>query len=108
MSFLETRKIGVAKIAVMHVQPAEFRASCKRRHCLARIQQPLRIERRLDGAESFELDGRELRAHAAQLLDADAMLAGDGAAHLDAQRKDLIAECDGPFRIAGLVLCPGT
>ncbi len=46
---------------------------------------------------------RELHAHRVDLLDADAMLAGDGAADLHAQLQDLGAEMLGAVEFAGLV-----
>ncbi len=45
----------------------------------------------------------ELDAHLVDLLDADAVLAGDGAADLDAQLQDLAAELLGPLQLARVV-----
>jgi hypothetical protein len=47
--------------------------------------------------------GGELAAHGVQLLDADAVLAGDRAADLDAQVEDVGAEGFGALHLAGLV-----
>ena len=51
---------------------------------LAWIEQALRIEGALDGMENLQFGGAELHAHLVDLFHAHAVLAGDGAADLDA------------------------
>src|SRR5579862_5325950 len=99
----KARQLGVRQLTRMHVHASELRATRERRHRLAGIQQAVWIERPLDREETLERLGRELRAHAADLLDAHAVLAGDRAADIDAKLEDAIAELDGAFTIAGLV-----
>jgi hypothetical protein len=86
----------------VHVHAAELRAAVERGHHLAGIQQPVLVERVLDGAESLELARAELDAHLVDLLDADSVLAGDGAADLEAQLQYLAAEFLGARELAGL------
>ena len=88
----EARQLGMRELAVVHVHLPELGAAVQRRHPLAGIEQSVRVERRLDPEEALELGGAELRAHAAQLLDADAVLAGDRAADVDAELEDRRAE----------------
>src|SRR5690348_2758352 len=88
---------------VVNVHPAELGAARKGGHRLAGIEETLRVERLLDAEKTLERLGRELGTHAADLLDPDAMLAGDRAAHVDAQLEDAIAEFDRALAIARLV-----
>ena len=53
--------------------------------------------------EGAQLRACELRAHRVDLLDADAVLARDRAADLDAKLEDARAEGLGAFEIAGFV-----
>jgi len=80
-----------------------FRAASRGRHALARIEQAERVEGSLDGVELAQFLGRELDAHLIDLLDAHAMLAGDGAADLDAQFQQASAQFLGALQFAGLV-----
>ena len=59
---------------------------------LVRVEQPARIEGRLDAALLVQLARAELHRHQVALLHADAVLAGQAAAHLDAQLQDVGAE----------------
>src|SRR3979490_84692 len=68
--------------------PALPGAARERRHRLAGIEQATRIEGALHREERLQLVGAELQAHLVDLLDADPMLAGNGAAHLDAFLHD--------------------
>src|SRR5438552_15698492 len=102
-AFLKAWKIRMAKIAVMNVHATELGAASERGYGLAGIEQALLVERSLDAAKAFELRRRELRAHATQFFHANAMLARDRAADFNAQRQNLIAECDRTFLVAGLV-----
>ncbi len=71
--------------------------------CLAGIEQAGRIEGALDGEERVAFGGRELHAHRADLLHADAVLAGDRAAERDAEFENVGAERVGAFPFARLV-----
>ena len=55
---------------------------------LCGIEQPFRVEHGLDPHLQGKLGGRELHRHQIALLDADAVLAGQAAADLDAQLQD--------------------
>ena len=87
----------------MHMHRAEFGAAVQRRHGLAGIEQAGRIERGLDGMELGQFRAAELHAHLVDLLDADAVLAGDGAADFHAQLQDAAAEFLGALQFAWLV-----
>src|ERR1019366_2217801 len=70
------------------------RQGCRRtqREHLARVQQPVRVEGGLDAALLFQFMLGELERHQVALLNADAMLAGQAAADLDAQFQDFGAK----------------
>ncbi len=69
----------------MHVQPAQLRASMQHREHLARVQESCGIEGALQPLLVREVGFAELLAHEVALLHAHAVLAGEHAAHLDAQ-----------------------
>ena len=87
----------------MYVQAAEFGAAVQRGHALAGVEQVVRVEGGLDGVELGEFSRLKLHAHLVDLLHAHAVLAGDGAADLDAQFQNLAAEFLGAFQFAGFV-----
>ena len=87
----------------MDVHAAEFGAAMQGRDVLAGVEQAARVEGRLDRMEQRQLVGVELRAHLIDLLAADAVLAGDAAAHLHAQLENLAAQVFGAFQLTGLV-----
>jgi hypothetical protein len=87
----------------MHVQLAVLGATRQGRDDLERIEQAVGIERALHGREGIGLIARELHAHPVDFLDADAMLAGDRAADLDAQLENRRTESLGALGDAGLV-----
>src|SRR6476661_7377094 len=93
----------MTQLSLMHMHAAELCATRKRGDTLARVEQRMLVERTLDAEEPFEDDRWELRAHAAELLDADTMLAGDRPADVDAQLQDAITELDRAVLVAGLV-----
>ena len=80
------------KLARVDAHLAELGAPVQRRDVLRRVEQPGGIEGALHPAERLQLRGRELHAHLVDLLDADAVLAGDGAADLDALPQHLGGE----------------
>src|SRR5204863_5773290 len=67
---------------------------------LAWIRQAQRIEGVLHPAHDGHVDGRVLERHVAVLLHADAVLARDRAAHLDAHLEDLPAGLLDPFDLS--------
>ena len=74
--------------------------SAQRRHGLARIEQAVRHRTRASRAwKARSSSGAELHAHLVDLLDADAVLAGDGAADLDAQLQDFGGELLGALQL---------
>src|SRR5260370_40167054 len=87
----------------VHVHAAPFGAALERGDRLPRIEHARGIERPLHVVEGAELGRAELHAHLAQLLDADAVLARDGAADLDAQLEDAPAHFLAPLQLPGLV-----
>src|SRR6185369_17944142 len=82
---LEPRQLGKREQAALDVHAAVLGAAHERRDDLAGVEPAAGIERALDRFHLRALGGRELHAHRRQLLDADAVLAGDGAAHRDAE-----------------------
>ena len=87
----------------MHVHRAELRAAVQRRHGLAGVEQALRVEGPLEGVELLEFRGAELLAHGVDFFHADAVLAGDGAACLDAAPQDQRTQLLGLFEFARLI-----
>src|SRR5262249_52022253 len=61
------------------------------REDLGRVEKPVRVERQLEADLLVEIGLVELRRHQVALLDADAVLAGEAAAGLHAQRQNLEA-----------------
>ena len=72
------------QLPAVYVHPAHLGAAVKRWHRLAGIEQPLGIEGALDRVKALQLQRCELHAHLIDLFDADAVLAGDRPASLDA------------------------
>src|SRR5690349_9757991 len=97
----ESRDVGARNLPVVDVHAAPFGAALERRHRLAGIEDAVGIERRLHSVERGELRSAELHAHLLELLDADAVLAGDRAAHLDAELEDAAAELLALLQVAG-------
>src|SRR4030066_1914339 len=91
------------EFAAVHVHAAELGAAVQGRYRLAGIEQAVRIECRLDGMELREFGRIELHAHLVDLLHAHAVLAGDGAADLDAQFENLAAEFLGALQLTRFV-----
>ena len=89
------------QFAAMHVHGAELGATMQRRHGLARIEQPLRIESGLERMHLFELGAGELHAHLVQLLHNHSVLTGHGAADFEAEHEDI---ADGLFRTLEFVV----
>src|SRR5690554_1718739 len=88
----ETRQIRMRQFAARNMQSAVLGAAVERGDGLARIEQTVRVERRLDAEEGVQRRAIELLAHLVDLLHADAMLAGDRAAERDRQLQDVGAE----------------
>lgn len=87
----------------MDMHGTEFGAAMQGRDGLAGIEQPGWIECGLDGMELIQFDAIELDAHLVDLLHADAVLSGDGAANLHAQLQDAATEFLGAFQLARFV-----
>src|SRR5690606_23236017 len=84
----ETWKIRKFFLAAVHVHGPVLGAALQRGHRLAGVEQAELVEHLLDRVEGLQLAGAELHAHLVDLFDAHAVLAGDGAADLDAQLQD--------------------
>jgi hypothetical protein len=93
----------VRQLTVVDVHRAPLGAAVQFGHGLAGVEQGVGIERGLHVVEARQFRGGELGAHLPDFLQADAVLAGDGAADLDAQFENLAAEGFGPGEFAGLV-----
>ncbi len=76
----------------MHVLAAELRAAAQRRKYLAGVEAHLGIERVLDAVLHFQVRGAELVRHQIALLDADAVLAREHAADVDAELQYRLTE----------------
>src|ERR1700761_5752005 len=108
MSFIgasasESFELGEGQRAPLDVHAPVLGAARERRDDLARIELALRIERGLEREHLRALGLGELHAHRVELLGADAVLAADGAAHLDGQLEDLGAEGLGAVQLVGVV-----
>src|SRR5512134_3978984 len=99
----EPGKIRVRQRAAANDHPSELGATLQRGDVLAGVEQAGRVERPLDAAEALELRAGELRAHLVDLLDADAVLAGDRAADLDALLEHLAGELLGAMQLVRVV-----
>src|SRR5450830_2169887 len=84
----KARQVRVRKLPTVDVHLAEFGAAVERRDRLVRVEQAVRIEGALHRVKGFELAARKLHAHRIDLLDADPVFAGDGAADFYAQGQD--------------------
>ena len=87
----------------LHVHLAVLGAAVQRRDHLAGIQQFLGVEGALERQHLLAFGRSELHAHRRQLLDADAVLAGDGAAERDAGLEDVGAEQFAAVQLVGIV-----
>ena len=87
------------------MRPAGSAADCgfEQREHLAGVQQPVRVEGGLEPALLLQFMGVELHRHQVALFHADAMLAGQAAADLDAQLQDVGAEFLGGMEAGGIV-----
>src|SRR5215216_4926600 len=97
------RNIRERHLSAAHMHAAELGAAMQRRKHLAGIEQALGVERAFEALLRLEVDLREHGRHEIALLHPDAVLAGEHAAHLDAQLEDLGAECFGALQLARLV-----
>src|SRR5262249_10946643 len=97
------REIGKGGVAAMDVHAAELGTAVELREDLAGIEQALRIEGAFQSLLLVQVDLVEHRRHEIALLDADAMLAGEHAAHLDAIAQDVRAEFLGALELARVV-----
>ena len=87
----------------MDMHAAQFGAAAKLREHLAGIEQALGIEGAFQPLLLVEIDLVEHLGHQVALLDADAVLAGQHAADLDAEPQDVGAERLGALQLARLV-----
>src|SRR4051812_39606981 len=91
------------QLAAVHAHAAVLGAAREAGYGLARIEPSLRVEGVLDRAESVELLGAELHAHLVDFFHADAMLAGDRAAHGDALLQHLGGKELGALQLLAVV-----
>src|SRR5882672_6793954 len=99
----ESWKIGKLFLASVNMHASELGAAMQGRNRLAGIEQAVLVERALDAVEGFEFRRLELDAHLVDLFHAHAVLAGDGAADLQAQLEYFGAESFRARELAGLV-----
>src|SRR6476646_2584712 len=85
------RRIAAA-IAPSAVGASRSLTARRQREHLAWVEQPSRVECRLYTALLLQFFGAELHWHQVTLLHADAVLAGETAAHLHAQLQNVSAE----------------
>src|SRR5947209_287470 len=97
------RQIGKARRAAVHMNAIELRAAAELRKDLAGIEQALLIEGAFQALLLVQVDFTEHRVHEIALFDADAVLAGEHAADLDAKPQDRRAEGFGPLEFAWAV-----
>src|ERR1700735_896084 len=85
----EPRQVGETRGTVMDVHASELGTAPELREHFARIEQLFRIEGAFQAHLLVEIGLVEHHRHEVALLDADAMLAGQDTADLDAERLDL-------------------
>src|SRR5215510_5296569 len=95
--------VGERQLVVMHEHAAQFGAAPELGEHLAGIEQMVGIEGALHPHLLVEVDLGELFAHQVALLDADAVFAGQHAAHAHAEPQDVGAELLGASQFAGIV-----
>src|SRR5476651_2387250 len=100
---LESWQIRKRQLAGVDVHAAEFGAAVQLWKYLAGIQQALVVEGAFQPLLLGEIDFGEHRGHQVALLDADAVLAGQDAADLDAKPEDVSAESFGTVEFVRLV-----
>src|SRR6185312_4303122 len=88
--------------AMMDMEMAELGAAMQLRERLAGIEQPVRVEGAFDAKLLVEIACAEHRRHEIALLDADAVLARENTADLDAIAHDVVAAGFGGFDLARL------
>src|SRR5882672_11655739 len=101
--FLEPRDVGEWQLVVMHDHAAELGAAAELGEHLAGIEQVVGVEGTFHAHLLVEIDLGELHAHQVTLLDADAVLAGQHAAHPHAEPQDIGAEFLGTAELARIV-----
>ena len=87
----------------MHVHPAQFCAAAKLREHLAWIEQAVWVEGALESLLLIQVSLTELYLHQIALLDADAVLAREYAANLDAVAEDVGSKGLGLLDLPGQV-----
>src|SRR5438105_3567140 len=100
---LESWNIRERHPARMHVQAAELGAAMQGREHLAGVEQALGVEGAFEPLLLVQIDLGEHRRHQVALLDADAVLAGQHAADLDAELQNVRAEFFGALELTRLV-----
>src|SRR5438874_1091292 len=99
----ESRNVGKRDPTRVDVHAPELGASVQRRKYLARVEQTLVVERAFEPLLLLEVGLGEHCRHQVALLHADAMLAGEHPAHLDAKPQDVGAELFRTLEFARLV-----
>jgi hypothetical protein len=88
--------------AMVHMHGAKFGTTVQGRHCLARIEQPVRVKRGFQLVEQGQFARTELRTHLVDFLHAHPVLASDAAAYFDTQFENLAAKFLGADQLARL------
>src|SRR6266516_5345261 len=96
---LESRQLRMRQLSAAHSHAAELGAAVQGRDVLAGIEEALGVEGALHAVEALDLAFRELHAHLIDLLHAHAVLAGDGAADLDALLQHFAREALGALEL---------
>src|SRR6516225_2422484 len=99
----ESRNVRKCDPPGVDVHATEFGAAVQGRKHLARIEQALCVERAFEPLLLLEIGLGEHSRHQIALLHAHAMLAGEDAAHLDAEPEDVGTEILGLLELTGLV-----
>src|SRR5689334_2430275 len=100
---LEPRKVRKRHLAGVDMHAAELGAAVQGRKHFSGIEQALRVEGAFDALLLVQIDVGKHLAHQVALLDADAVLAGQDAAELDAAAQNVGAKSLGAVHLAGLV-----
>src|SRR5262249_52518982 len=97
------RQVREARLAAVDVDAPQLGAAVQRRGHLGRAEQWIGGGHALHPLLLRQIRLAEHRRHEIAFLDADAVFAGEHAAHFDAELQDIGAERLGAFELAGIV-----
>ena len=101
LGHLQPRRHSGSLQGMLAVGPGDLAAQPRGGHHLAGVCEPVRVKRASQPVEALEVALREHGRHLALLVDADAVLAGDRAAKVEARAEDQIGQLLGALGFSG-------